>query len=100
MQAILERLAAARINLLPLVEIATHWVFERDGFIALVERTPDNGFGRIGAPGLLTERGMAVLIHRGDKSVFVAKGFEQEAGAGQIEDLRRFARDLERALAG
>jgi hypothetical protein len=40
MQQILEKLVAARIQLLPLTQIERHYVFERDGFISLVE-APD-----------------------------------------------------------
>ena len=58
MTEVLERLVAAGIQLLPAVEITTHYVFERDGFVALVERTPE-GFGGIGSPGLLTGTGFA-----------------------------------------
>jgi hypothetical protein len=94
MQQILERLVAANIQLLPLTQVQRHWVLERDGFISLVERTPDGGFGKIGAPGLLTERGMAVLVNR----TFVAKGLELAATDEQVETMRAFARDLEAAL--
>ena len=93
----LERLAAAGIQLLPAVEITTHYVFERDGFVALVERTPD-GFGGMGSPGILTGNGFAALIHRGDRSYFVAKNFEQQAQPDQVEALQRFSQDLKSAL--
>ncbi len=99
MQEILERLAAAGIQLLPLTQLERHWVFERDGFISLVERTREGGFGNIGAPGLWTERGMAVLVQRGDGHVFTAKGYEVGATVEQVETLRRFAGDLEAALS-
>jgi len=94
---ILERLAAAGIQLLPAVEITTYYVFERDGFVALVERAPD-GFGGVGSAGILTGSGFAALIRRGDRSCFVAKGFEQEAQPGQVEALKRFSTDLKQAL--
>ena len=84
--------------MLPAVEITTHYVFERDGFVALVERTPD-GFGGIGSAGILTGSGFAALIHRGDRSYFVAKNFEQEARAEQVEALKRFSVDLKSALS-
>ena len=93
----LERLAASGIQLLPVLEIANHYVFERDGFVALVEKTPA-GFGAIGAPGLLVERGFAALVWRGGEGWFVAKGFEQRAQNDQVDALRRFAADLEAAL--
>jgi len=93
----LERLAAAGIQLLPAVQISTHFVFERDGFVALVERTP-NGFGSLGSAGILTGSGFAALIQRGEKFFFVAKNFEQEASPEKVESLRRFAADLKSAL--
>jgi hypothetical protein len=95
--AVLERLAAAGIQLLPAVEITTHYVFERDGFVALVERTPE-GFGGIGSPGLLTGSGFAALVRRGERSYFVAKNFEQEASTDQVEAVKRFSSDLKSAL--
>ncbi|MBL8227413.1 MAG: hypothetical protein JNL98_03010 [Bryobacterales bacterium] len=98
MQEILERLVAANIQLLPLTQIEHHWVFEREGFISLVERTKDGGFGGIGSAGLWTEKGMAVLTLRGDRHYFIAKGFEQEASAEQVILLRKFATDLTSAL--
>ncbi|MDX1979428.1 MAG: hypothetical protein SFV51_04105 [Bryobacteraceae bacterium] len=98
MQAILERLVAFRIELLPLAEVGRHWVFQRDGFVTLVERTKSDGFGGIGSTGLLTEAGMAVLMRRGERHVFVARGFEQEASPEQVEMLRQFAADLEASL--
>jgi hypothetical protein len=94
MQQILERLAAANIQLLPLTQIQRHWVFERDGFVSLVERTVDGGFGNIGAPGLLTSQGMAVLVN----NAFVAKGINVPASEEQVESLRAFSRDLQAAL--
>ena len=97
MTEVLERLAAAGIQLLPTVEITTHYVFERGGFVALVERTP-GGFGGMGSAGLLTGSGFAALIRRGDRSYFVAKNFEQEARPEEVETLKRFSADLEAAL--
>jgi hypothetical protein len=94
---ILERLAEAGIQMLPAVEITTHYVFERDGFVALVERTPD-GFGGIGSAGILMGTGFAALIHRGKRSYFIAKNFEQEASSEQVESLKRFSSDLKSAL--
>jgi hypothetical protein len=95
----LERLVAAGIQLLPAVEITTHYVFERDGFVALVERRK-NGFGGIGSAGRLTEKeGIAPLVSRGAESFFVAKGFEQLASADEVEQIRRFQADLKHALS-
>jgi hypothetical protein len=94
---VLERLAAAGIQLLPALEIPTHYVFERDGFVALVERTPA-GFGGIGSAGLLTGSGFAALVRRGERSFFVAKNFEQEASREQVDALKRFSDALKAAI--
>ena len=94
----LERLTAAAIEMVPLEGISRHVVLGRDGFASLVECGPE-GFGSIGAPGLVTERGFAVLVWRGDAGFFVARGFEQQATHEQVEGLRKFSRDLAAALA-
>ena len=93
----IERLAAAGIQLVLLPTLTSHYVFERDGFAALVERT-ESGFGQIGSAGLITAEGLAVLVWRGREPVFVAKGFEQPASDTDIDTLRRFSTDLEHAL--
>jgi len=92
----LERLAAAGIQIIP-AEIASHFILERDGFVAFVERREES-FGNIGAPGLMTEKGFAALIWRGDQAFFVARGFEQQASSEQVEKIRAFASDLNKAL--
>ena len=89
----IERLAAAGIHLVP-ADLEKHYILERDGFIALVERTT----WRVGTAGLLTEKGLAPLVWRGEESWFVARGFEQAATATQVETIRAFQRDLEQAL--
>jgi hypothetical protein len=93
---ILEKLIAAGIQLLP-AHIENYFVFERDGFVALVERRED-GFGRIGTPGLLTEKGPAPLVWKGQSAYFVAKGLEQPASEEQVAAIRRFSDDLKAAL--
>ncbi len=84
--------------MLPAVEITTHYVFERGGFVALVARKPDGGFGAIGGTGLLTGKGFAAAVLRGGRWSFIAKDFEQEASPEQAEVLRRFSADLKDAL--
>jgi len=93
----LEKLAAAGIQIAP-AATDSHFVLERDGFIALVERHDDK-FGNVGAPMLLTERGFAALVWREGRALFVAKGFEQIASERQVRQLRTFASDLQNALA-
>lgn len=91
----IERLSAAGINLIP-ADLEKHYMLERDGFLALVER----GSLRVGTAGLVTEKGLAPLMWRGEESWFVARGFEQRATADQVEGIRTFQRDLETALRG
>ena len=93
-----EKLVNANIQLLPLPEIETHFVFERDGFIALVERRTD-GFGRVGTAGLHTDKGIAPLVWRDGSAFFIARNFEQPATDAEIEQLRNFQKDLNAALA-
>jgi hypothetical protein len=93
----LERLAAAGIQIVP-SESDTHFVLERDGCVAFVERRQD-GFGNIGASMLLAERGFAALIWRDGQPFFVGKGFEQPADAQQVQTIRAFTSDLENALS-
>jgi hypothetical protein len=92
-----EKLVAAGIQIIP-AETASHFILERDGFVALVERR-DESFGNIGAPGVMTEHGYAALIWRGGNALFIAKGFEQPATSEQIQKLRAFAADLSGALS-
>ena len=98
MIAILERLVASGIELLPAPEVTAHFIFTRDGFVALVERRGE-AFGGIGSAGLLMHQGLAPLIWRGSRAFFVARGFEQEASAEEVEGLKRFSADLKAALA-
>ena len=97
--AILERLAARGFQFLPALEITTHYVIERDGIVALVERARD-GFGGIGSPGLLTEKGFAALVSSGEGAFFVAKGYREPAGEQQVLKVRAFSEDLGWALSG
>lgn len=92
-----EKLVAAGIQIVP-AEITSHFILERDGFVSFVERRED-AFGNIGTPGLMTERGFAALIWRGDQAVFVGKGFELSATTEQVQKIRAFATDLTNALS-
>ena len=94
----LERLAAAGIQVLPAPGAGNHFFLERDGFVALVRGTTE-GFGQPGAAGLITQKGLAVLVWRGDAPFFVARGFELPAAATQVEALRQFDADVRAALA-
>jgi hypothetical protein len=101
LSAIFEKLAASGIQIIP-ADIASHFILGRDGFVAFVERRPDtsdNPFGNIGAAGLMTERGYAALIWRGERAFFAGKGFEHPASPEQVQKIRAFASDLASALA-
>ncbi len=99
MDEIFARLADAGIRILPLAELTQHVVFERDGFIALVERN-GNGFGQVGSAGLLAQQGFAALVQRAGRDWFVARGFEREATEAEAVALHRFSLDLRRAICG
>jgi len=89
----------AGFQLLPAFQISTHYVLEREGFLALVERLPDGGFGKAGSPGLLLEGSFSVLVWKQEQAYFVTKGRQVPATAEQVEALRRFDSDLKQALA-
>ena len=93
------RLVERGFQLIPATDISTHFIFERDGFVALVERK-DDGFGNIGSAGLLCEKGFAALIWRGEEPWFVARGFEQRATHQQVQSIRQFSKELEESLLG
>lgn len=93
----LERLAAAGIELLPTPALPRHFVFTRAGCAVLVERR-DDGFGGIGSPGALTERGFEALVESGAGSWFVSKGERRKASEEQAEAARALLRDLKQAL--
>jgi hypothetical protein len=88
-------LGSAGIQLL--TETRAHSMFARDNLIALVERTAE-GYGSIGATGVLTERGLAYLIWRDGQPFLAGKGFEQPATGEQVAAVRRFSEDLKAAL--
>jgi hypothetical protein len=87
------------ISVLTEIRLDKHWVVERDGFIALIEKA-SNGPGRLGAAGLLTEKGLAPLIWRGAEPTFVAKDLEQIATNEQVQQIRGFQADLQSVFTG
>lgn len=94
----LEKIAAAGIQILPVTQIPNHVVFERDGLAVLVERKGD-GFGGIGSPGLISDKGFEPLVDMDGRSVFVFKGNVREPEPGQVESARSLLHDLKCALA-
>lgn len=97
MSPCIERLAAAGFQIVP-ADISSHFLVERGGFIAFIERRGDV-FGNMGAPGLMTEQGFGALVWRGEEGFFVGRGFEQPATRDQVRELRAFTAELEQALS-
>ncbi|MBV8817882.1 MAG: hypothetical protein JO022_05965 [Acidobacteriaceae bacterium] len=97
MTGIFEKLVAANIQIVPELSTGKHFVLAREAYAALVERTED-GFGNVGAGGMLTEHGLAFLVWRGEVPHFVARNFEMDATPEQVAAVRQFASDLESAL--
>ncbi len=96
----LELVAEAGIGLVPATAIATHFLFERGGFVVLVERRGE-GFGGVGSPGKLVEgHGFAALVRRSDGDWFVCRSGQWPAAPGEAEDARRLFTDLKRLIEG
>jgi hypothetical protein len=94
----LERVAELGIGLAPVAGITTHFVFERAGYLVLVERR-SNGFGKAGSPGKLVEgHGFAALVRRGGADWWVARGAEWVAPPEEAEAARRLFTDLKAIL--
>lgn len=94
----LEQIAGLGIGLIPAAGVGSHFIFERSGFVVLVERRGD-GFGRVGSPGKLMEgHGFAALVQRGGSDWFVAKGSEWPASAEEAETARHLFTQLKAIL--
>jgi hypothetical protein len=94
----LERIAAAGIQIIPTPEVPTHFVFERDGCVVLVERRGE-GFGAVGSPGMLSSHGgFAALVEQNGRPWFIAKGEKREAQPGEAEAARRLFNEVKGAL--
>jgi hypothetical protein len=93
----LERLAAAGIRILPVPQIATHFVLERAGCVVLVERN-EEGFGGVGSPGSLSDKGFAALVTRDGRDWFVGRDETRAATPEDAAEARRLYRDLREIL--
>jgi hypothetical protein len=89
----LELLATAGIQILPVPEIASHFVLERKGCVVLVERRED-GFGAAGSPGALSERGFAALVQRDGRDWFIGRNEAREATEAEADEARRLYREI------
>ena len=96
--ATLERLAASNINLVP-SDLNGFFVFERDGFVCLVEKTKHGAFGGIGSVCRLLNDGFATVLWSGERAYYVQKGGARtEATPEEVVLFRRFSADLRAAL--
>lgn len=94
----LEQLAQLGIEPMSVPGQERHTFFVRGELAALVERTREGTFGRIGTAGLMSEHGLAMLMWRDGKPFFVVRNHEAEATPESVEALRAFTSDLERVL--
>jgi hypothetical protein len=92
-----ERIAALGIQILPVPEIASHFVLERKGCVVLVERRED-GFGAAGSPGALSEKGFAALVQRDGRDWFIGRNESREATDAEASEARGLYRDLREIL--
>jgi hypothetical protein len=93
----LERIASSSIQILPVPEIASHFVLERNGCAVLVERR-ENGFGAIGSPGSLSDKGFSALVQRDGRDWFIGKNELRAATESEAAEARRLYRDLREIL--
>lgn len=96
-EAQLRRLVQAGFEPVPMA-FPKHVALARNGFVSMIERREDR-LGRAGAPGIVTDRGFAPLVWRGEVAFFVVKDHELQATEQQVNGLRQFLADLEAALA-
>jgi len=95
----LERIAAAGIGLIPAPDVTSHFLFERDGCVVLVEWRGE-AFGGVGSPGQLTEDGgFAALVERGGEDWFISKGTERRAEPSEAKAARQLFTELKAALS-
>jgi hypothetical protein len=69
----------------------------RDGFIALLEATPE-GLRLIGTPGRRMGEVMGVLVEHEGRQVFQAKTEMEEATPERLEELKRFRAEMDELL--
>jgi hypothetical protein len=91
------RLANLHIELA--AETNSHWVFAREGCIALAHRRDDGGFASLGSSGVMTEQGLAYLLWKAGQPLLAAHGGnELPADAETVAAIQQFSRDLQTAL--
>jgi len=91
------RLRAAGFQVVADSGLLRHALVARGSFAALVEKD-SAGYGHAGSAGLMTEHGLAVLVWRGERACFTARGFERTASPAEVAQLRAFSAELGIAL--
>jgi hypothetical protein len=94
----LERIAAANIQIVPAPALTTHFLFERDGCVVLVERRGE-ALGMVGSPGLLGDHGFAALVRIGEEDYFLGKTLKRPATVNEAANARQLYAEL-RAILG
>ena len=89
------RLAAC--DILMAAEARDYCMFVRGNCVALVQSVSDR-FTSIGSSGMMTEKGLAYLVWIDGKAMLSSHGAQVEAGAEQVEAIRKFSGDLKRAI--
>lgn len=94
----LERIAELGIGLIPAAGVSSHFLFERGGFVVLVERRGE-GLGQAGSPGKLVEgHGFAALVKRDGSDWFVAQGSQWPAAPEEARQARELFTQLKGIL--
>lgn len=71
----------------------------KDGFVALLLPGPD-GLAAFSSAGLLIEGQFALLMQQGERKIFKAKQFEQQADAALLARYQQFKDELKALLQG
>jgi hypothetical protein len=90
------RLAAYRIELIS--EAREYTLVARDNCFALLHLGGRSAQG-IGSSGMMTDHGLAYLVWRQGEPRLVSKGSDIAAEAEQVQAIRKFAEDLQEAVA-
>lgn len=89
------RLAAC--DILMVAQAKDYCMFVRGNCVALVQSVAER-FTSIGSSGMMTEKGLAYLVWREGTAMLASHGSQVEAGAEQVEAIRKFSEDLKMAL--
>jgi hypothetical protein len=86
-------LAACEIQLA--AQAQGYCMFVRGNCLALV-RTDGERFTSMGSSGMMTEKGLAYLVWVEGKAMLTSHGSQVEAGADQVDAIRKLSEDLKK----